>query len=454
MGIKKSISLRTAFWRFLFMLLGGLLGAVIIPYIVMMFGTASGIVTYSDFAEIKAKELSPIIAATPTLSEIQVPVGIDYVILDKDYQLLDTTLEDAELQQAIKYATTGIDDKNLNKQYMLVTRENEYVVLQYYIGSVFTNEWLNEHLPSPDALMIILIVLNCIFVCSFLTAKFAKNLRLQLNPLFEATEEVSKHNLDFELGTSNIKEFNEVLLSFSDMQKNLKTSLEQQWKTEQMQREQIAALAHDLKTPLTIIQGNADLINETDLSEEQHIYAGYIADSSEQMQQYIKILIDISRTDIGYQFHKEDIELRHFLNELKHQIEALCKTKELRLKMDIYDIIAIISADKLMLERAIMNVINNALEYSPQGGTIHIAALSNLNNFQIVITDEGEGFSQEDLLHAQEKFYMADHSRGNKLHFGMGLYITKSIIEQHKGFLSLENSKETKGAKVIISLPF
>ena len=87
------------------------------------------------------------------------------------------------------------------------------------------------------------------------------------------------------------------------MKDNLKISLEKQWNAEQLQREQIAALAHDLKTPLTVIQGNIDLINETELDDEQCLYAGYITESSEQIGIYIKALIDISRTIAGYQLH-------------------------------------------------------------------------------------------------------------------------------------------------------
>ena len=110
---------------------------------------------------------------------------------------------------------------------------------------------------------------NSLLVIIILTARFAKNLRTQLTPLFEATAEVSKQNLDFEVGHAKIKEFEDVLASFSDMKDNLKISLERQWKTEQTQKELIAALAHDLKTPLTVIQGNADLLTETNLDDEQ-----------------------------------------------------------------------------------------------------------------------------------------------------------------------------------------
>ena len=450
MGMKKPSSLKIAFWRFLFMQLVGLFGAVAIPFLLVTVSTTLGLTTYGDYSEIRANELAPILAATPDLSDVQIPMGIEYALLDKNYQLIETTLDENELEQAMRYATTGASDQNLQKRYLLVTRENEYIVLQYYIGAQYTNEWMNEHLPSPDILLIVLIAAGGLFVCLLLTTRFAKKLRLQLVPLFEATSEVAKQNLDFEVGHSNIKEFEDVLISFSHMKESLKASLEQQWKAEQMQKEQIAALAHDLKTPLTVIQGNADLISETELDEEQRLYAEYIGCSSEQMQLYIRTLIDISRAATGYQLNIEDIDLPAYIKQLREQIDALCQTKKIGLQMEIENLPAVLSADKLLLERAIMNVVNNALDYSPQDSSISISMAGNEGSLQISVTDAGPGFSQEDLLHAEEQFYMADRSRSSNLHFGMGLFITKSIVRQHGGQLILSNSEKTGGAQVTI----
>ena len=166
---------------------------------------------------------------TPDLEDIRLPQGCEAVVLDKNYRVIKSTLEGADLENALEYAISGKNSEDLKRQYLLVTRENEYVILQYYIGSQFTNPWMNEHLPSPEILMYLFMGINCISVCIFLTAKFAKGLRLQLVPLFEATEQVSKQNIDFEVGHSRIQEFEDVLLSFSDMKKNLQSSLTQQW---------------------------------------------------------------------------------------------------------------------------------------------------------------------------------------------------------------------------------
>ena len=453
MGIKKKTSLKESFWKFLFMLLIGLIGAVVIPFSLILAGTSTGLITYADYSERSAKNLAPVIAATPDLTDVQLPMGCKYLVLDKNYQVTETTLEGDDLDRAMEYAISGKINTNLNKQYLLVTRENEYVVLQYYIGSQFTNEWLYEHFPSPEILLYILIAINCIAVCVILTAKFAKNMRAQLSPLFEATRQVAGQNLDFEVGHSKIKEFEDVLCSFANMKDNLKISLEKQWHAEQLQREQIAALAHDLKTPLTVIQGNIDLISETELDAEQKLYAGYITESSEQMQSYIKILIDISRAAVGYQLRKEKVDFREYIRKLNVQIGSLCKIKGIHLQENILSVPQSLEIDGMLLERAIMNIVNNALDYSPQGGTIYVEVCNLGSNTQISIADEGNGFSKEALKHAHERFFMDDQSRGSKMHFSMGLYIAESIVKQHGGNLILENSKQTHGANVIIKIP-
>lgn len=454
MGMKKATSLKVIFWKFLCMLLIGLIGSVAIPFSLILAGTSTGFITYADYSERSAKKLVPVITATPDLTDVQLPIGCKYLVLDKNYQVIGTSLEGEDLDRAMEYAISGKINANLNKQYLLVTRESEYVVLQYFIGSQFTNEWFYENFPSPEILLYILIGIDCIAVCVILTAKFAKNIRAQLNPLFKATEQVSQQNLDFEVGHSAIKEFEDVLCSFANMKDNLKSSLEQQWSAEQLQREQIAALAHDLKTPLTVIQGNIDLISETELDEEQQLYAGYITESSEQIGVYIKTLIDISRTITGYQLHLEEFDIADYMEQIETQANSLCLTKGICLCMEAGADLGIYKADKLLLERAIMNVINNAVDYSPPKGTVYVT-VQNIDCFlQISITDEGSGFTPEALHHAQEQFFMGGHSRTFNMHFGIGLYITSSIIKQHNGQLILKNSDKTNGAQVIIKIPY
>lgn len=452
MAMKKNMSLRMAFWKFLIWLLIGISGSVMVPFGTLMLGEAFGVATYANYSEQSVRSLTPLIASASDLSKIQLPAGTGYVRLDREYRIIEASLEGKDLERALEYAISGQKNGNSSKQYLLIERETEYVILQYYIGSRFTNEWLNRYLPTPETILYLWIACNCIMVCVCLTTKFAKRLGRELRPLFQAAAEVSEQNLDFEIGHSGIKEFEDMLLAFGDMRDHLKISLEKQWRTEQSQREQIAALAHDLKTPLTIIQGNAELLGETQLSGEQRGYVDYIGESSEQMQQYIRILIDISRASMGYQPQMEKVACGEYLRWLGQKITVLCNTntKEIQLQMAAEQLPDTVEIDRLLLERAVMNIVNNALDYAPEKSTLHISAKEEDGYLRIAVTDEGKGFSREALLHAREQFFMDDQSRSSRLHYGMGLYIADSIAGLHGGSIELRNSEVTHGAEVIL----
>lgn len=453
MGMKHTISLRKAFWKFLVMLILGLVGAVVLPFSIMIFAIELGYATYANYSERSAENIAPILAVTPDLSEVELPAGIKFLRMDKEYKILETTLDEEELSNAMKYAVSGKTDRNLKKQYLLITREKEYVVLQYYIGSQFTNSWMNEHFPSPEKILYIVMAINCLAVCMLLTGRFSRELRKQLNPLFEATAEITAKNLEFEVGHSTVKEFEEVLLSFTKMKDNLKYSLEQQWKMEQMQKEQIAALAHDLKTPLTVILGNIDLMSETNLDEEQKGYAGYITDSAGQMQFYIKKLIELSRACTEYPMQKEQVHFASYMEKIKEQVVALCDTKKIRLDWKTSTDCQKMELDTMLLERAVLNVLSNALEYSPVNGTIFITVHHAEGELKICVRDEGKGFSKEALRHAKEQFFMENAGRTSKMHFGMGLFIVESMMKQCHGTLQIENDETTHGGKVTLTLP-
>ena len=430
------------FWKFLIILILGLLLSAAVPFLLLAFASSAGYVTYANNAEHSVQEISPIIAAAPDITKVAIPSYCEYLILDEDYNVLYTNMDTTEQEKALEFAKTGENSDPTSR------------TLKYYVGSQYKNDWMQKHLPAPEILLLLLIGGNCIAVCVCLTIRYSRKLKIQLSPLIMATEQIQKQNLDFEVESSEISEYNAVLNSISEMKDSLKLSLEQQWKAEQSQREQIAAFAHDLKTPLTVIQGNIDLMNETKLDDEQRLYAGYITESSEQIQVYIKTLIDISRTVTGYQLQVEKIDIADYMEQIEAQASALCVTKEIRLNMETETDRGCFEADKLLLERAIMNVVNNALEYSPQRGTIYVETQRKENFLQVIITDEGAGFTNEDLRHAREQFFMGDHSRSSNMHFGMGLYITNSIVKQHNGELTLKNSDKTGGAEVTIKIPY
>lgn len=453
MGIKMKTSLTRTFYKFLVCLLGGLCLSVVVPFACMMFASSIGLVTLADNNERQTKAFVPILTATPNVSDIHFPAGTKFLRLTKNYGYIDTNMSEEEKEKALMFAKTGFMDTSGKTQFIFITRDDEYIVLQYVIGSQYLNPQLNHCLPSPEIVMITLMIISSLGVCVYLTVHFAKELRKELTPILEATKEIENQNLDFIIGHSKILEFENVIISFDSMRNSLKESLEKQWKSEQLQREQIASLAHDLKTPLTVVQGNIDLLDETELDEEQKLYLSYAMSSSEQMKQYIKILIDISKTTAGYQLQMEDVNFPEFWKHVLSQTEIICKDKGIVIQQTQHNLPQNLIGDRMLLERAFINLVSNSVEFSPENSTLYIDVDNKDNYLNICITDCGCGFSQEALEHAKECFYMEDQSRNSKLHYGMGLYIVNGIIKQHKGKLLLDNSTETKGAKVTVKLP-
>ena len=162
----KIATLRTAFIKYLVMLIGGLALSVITPFLIFTIFASFGIVNYANQSEEFVKTIAPVLASTPDLADVteNMPSGCDYLLLDKSYTILETSLKNDDVKSALRYATDGVNTANNGKQFLLITRDKELIVLQYYIGSRFINPWLNKYFPSPEMILYSLIVLNCVFV--------------------------------------------------------------------------------------------------------------------------------------------------------------------------------------------------------------------------------------------------------------------------------------------------
>lgn len=452
MGINRTTTLKGLFRRFTAALVFFLLVSVAVPYLLLSIATNTGIANPANYSELQVKEMIPSLTVAPDLTEVSFPPGCGYLIMDREFQELYGNMRDEEKAEAIRYAKGELVRLGNTRQFVLVPRENEICVLRYYIGSRFTVSWLPEDFLSPEVIALILVGINALLAIIFLTSSFAKSVRLQISPLAEAAENISKQNLDFNTGHSNIKEIQDVLQAFSDMKENLKASLDHQWKSAQAQKEQIAALAHDIKTPLTVVRGNAELLEETELTGEQKRYAKFVLNGCEQIQNYMQMLIDVAKSWEDQPLNKELISLSSLLKEAGNQTDGLADLHKVVLHWTSPKAITIY-ADRSLLVRALINVISNAIEHSPQGGNVFIETVESGKLISFVVTDEGRGFTVNALNHATEQLYMDDPSRSSKSHYGIGLYMAASIVEKHGGQILLENITENGGARVTIQIP-
>lgn len=412
----------------------------------------TGFILPANYGEQMISEQKDTIQNSKTVTPDQIPDTCTYAVFTKQGKLLSGDLSREEARTA--WEVTQTQGRNYFSHYYYVTipRTNELCIIRYTLVTQYRPPLLRSILPSPDIFFFLLFLVGLILEVFLIAASFGKKLTGKLRSLQSATEKIQNQDLNFSVESSGIYEIDNVLDSISTMKEALKTSLQEQWTLQQNRRDQISALAHDIKTPITVVKGNADLLLETDLTPEQKEYTGYITDSSRQMEQYLKTLLEISKAESGYSLKKERLNTAAFLETVKKQISALTAVRKLSLDFQSESLPQSFCADSDLIQRAILNIVSNAVDFSPEQGTLLFRAFSAGNSIRFQIIDSGTGFSAEALKNAAQQFYMGDKSRSSKAHYGMGLFIANTIVRQHGGRLCLENSEETGGGKVTVEI--
>ena len=301
---------------------------------------------------------------------------------------------------------------------------------------------LNDILPRPEILSFVLdgvlFVLNAILLSGY----FAKQLKQQLKELREITDKIGEHNLEFEAKPSEIREINEVMISLSQMKDALKNSLKVQWDMEGQRQEQLAALTHDIKTPLTIIRGNAELLAEDDLSAESKECADYILANVGNMEQYLERMKQVL---YGMKPEGDDkvipcIQLAELFRENAMQLAA---AEKISVSFELEIFAGEICCSEISVLRAWNNILCNGIEHTDKTRGLEVrlwqCSIEHQGYMVASVHDFGPGFTAKDLEYADKEFYSGDTSRHDRTHQGLGLAIAKLFLEEQGGFLKYGN---------------
>jgi signal transduction histidine kinase len=460
MGLRnRSIRLRAFFTQYLLTLFAGFVLIILIGIGLFFVSLKTGFVLSVGDVEASIEHQRAAIASAETVSAELIPKTCKYAVVSENGDFLSGSMTASEAAAAWDVVRSGrtisgsLLYTGLNVDcYFPIERPNGFCIVAYSSMSQFSSQLLREHLPAPEILLFWMILAAFLFEIILLSRLYGRKIGHKLIPLQNATEKIREKDLAFEIQYSRIEEIDAALQSLDSMKTELRLSLEKQWKMEQTKKTQISALAHDLKTPLTVVRGNAEMLCDTEQTEEQKEYTCYIMKNADQMEQYVQMLIDISKAEAGYSLRRKDVSIRTFLNELYAQINAIASVKQLKTEFDEQNLPDTISIDASLMQRAIINVVSNAVDYSPEHGAIGFSVSAKDNKLRFTVTDSGKGFSPEDLRNATNQFYQGDFSRSSKLHYGMGLFIVDSIVKQHGGTLAIANSSTTGGGMVTIEI--
>lgn len=454
-GKKKSIS--SVFFRYACFYTAGVLLLIFLQFMIWFILDVAGEVLPANHMEAWLNGAAQEIETAPEITESMLPEGCSYGVYEREGNWLYGTFPSEEIEQAWeKYKSNSIYARGRSYYRFFVRDSGEVCIVKYEIATRFRNEFLNHLLPSPEVLMICSFIVLFLIHTVLMSRHFGKYMRSRLAVLSEVMAKIRNQDLEFEEEHSQLREVDEVLNSLNQMKEALKASLYRQWNLEKSREEQIAALAHDIKTPLTVIRGNAELMAEGELREEERGYNQDILKSVLMIEEYLVILNEILAEEA--QEKKSEVQNQKIssaaLSELFiEQGRLLTSARQYPMIISAQALHGEIRCSVSQLLRAFHNILSNAMDYSPPEGEIEVSlemkTQAKGEYLAITVVDAGQGFTAQDLKHATEQFYQGDVSRSSKNHYGIGLHTAEKFVRGQGGYLAIENA-ENRGAKVSI----
>ena len=452
----------------------------------------SGLVVPANYGDAVLDETTAAIAGAGRIGDDMVPSCYRWARIAADGDFLEGDMPEDRLDAARAAAFDGLA---VEYSTLATTRyetvplsDGSAAVLMYEYLPQFASKALRDALPNPQNLLFALFGALAVAMVAGVAARASRVLQRKMRPLARAAARIEARDLDFSVDGSNVREVDEVLEAMERMRASLQASLEAQWRAEQRQRDQVAALAHDLKTPLTIVRGNVDMLLEEDLGDEARACAADAAAGADQLERTLASLVEVSRgpSQDGGPDARARIEAGPFADRMRRQAGALAAAAGVGLSYGQGALPQDVPADERLLERAVMNLVSNAVEHAPAGtavglsfglegpaapapadrlpsagskegaacetgaGAVCAAAGSVL---AIAVRDEGTGFSPEALAHGAERFWRGDAAHASDGHSGLGLFIAASAAEQHGGTLEVANRTDGPGACATLRIP-
>ncbi len=230
-------------------------------------------------------------------------------------------------------------------------------------------------------------------------------------------------------------------------------------KLSRSQHEFIRLVSHDLRSPLTSMRGFASMLEmraNGDLTEKQAYYVDKILSGISQMATLVDNIQDAGRFDPEtgfYEMNRSQTDVGEIIQQIVENHLVPAEKGELTITVTLANNLPIINADSLMLERAITNLVDNAIKYTPNGGTIEVAGQVNERAVYVVVKDNGPGIRHEDqkLLFRRHSRLMRQENKRIK-GSGLGLFIVRSVAQRHGGEAWVE-SIEGQGSSFYFSIP-
>lgn len=354
--------------------------------------------------------------------------------------------------QITKYKYQLIDNKDEISTLKLVNPANEAKGLLSAIkisnGVVFIYTDLEDVDSTTQILrkQLIYLTLIAILVASLISGYISKRIT---NPIVEITKKAKM------LGTKKIKFTKNGIKEIDDLIDTLNYAQKEILKTDEIRRDLMANVSHDLKTPLTMIKAYSEMIRDFSYKDDKkrNEHLNIIISESDRLNTLVNDILVLTKAEAQV----KDLKIEEY--DLVKEIKSIIKRYDIIKEVEDYHILLTapkkvkIKADKNKLNQVIYNLINNAINYTGKDKKIEVIVEDNENNYTIKIVDSGKGIKKEEIKYIWKRYYKNEknHKR-NIVGTGLGLSIVKSILEEHN-FAYGVDSQMNKGTSFYFKIP-
>lgn len=254
------------------------------------------------------------------------------------------------------------------------------------------------------------------------------------------------------------REFNDLAVAFNEMADTIEGNIENLKSMENLRRELVGNVSHDLRTPLAVIHGYIEtlMMKKEKLSvEERDKYLKIILESTEKLKKMVGELFELSKLE-SKQINpkKEPFFINELIQDVVQKYLILARRKGVLIQSVISNNIKLVNADVALIERVLQNLIDNALKFTPEGGTITIKTQEQESDVLIEVADTGVGIPEEQIPFVFDRYHIGDKRLSlDKNNTGLGLAIVRKILEIHDATINL-SSKLNQGTSFSFQLPY
>lgn len=273
----------------------------------------------------------------------------------------------------------------------------------------------------------------------------SRNIAKPLQALSEGASSVARGDYDVQVPETGPQEVQSVAQAFNYMSQEVRN-------TQQAQRDFMANVSHDLKTPLTSIQGYSQAIMDGVAPDPAEV-AGIIHDEAARMNRMVIQLTDLARLQAGRLSMKMSaLTINDITEAIVQRLSVVAENKQIQLQIDTQPLPAV-TGDGDRLVQVMTNLVSNAIKYTDPGGSVQVQTRSSGGGVEIQVRDTGIGIPQDEIDRIFERFYQVDKARGPSRGTGLGLAITQEIIEAHGGTIQVDSPGTGQGTTFTVWLP-